>query len=64
MGGRSMEHGPNTNVVLRARDAEKLAQAKTPGSRRMLERVIISMTYISEDYHCPVEILGSRASPR
>ena len=32
------QHGPNTNVVLRARDAEKLAQAKREGEE-MLERV-------------------------
>jgi hypothetical protein len=29
-----LQHGPNTNVVLRVRDAQKLAQAKD-----MLERV-------------------------
>ena len=27
------QHGPNTNVVLRARDAQKLALAKRAGSR-------------------------------
>src|SRR6516225_2835917 len=32
------QHGPNTNVVLRARDAEKLAQAKRE-VEEMLERV-------------------------
>ena len=32
------QHGPNTNVVLRARDAEKLAQAKR-AVEGMLERV-------------------------
>jgi molybdopterin-biosynthesis enzyme MoeA-like protein len=32
------EHGPNTNVVLRARDAQKLAQAKR-AVQEMLERV-------------------------
>ena len=32
------QHGPNTNVVLRARDAQKLAQAKR-GVEEMLERV-------------------------
>jgi hypothetical protein len=31
-------HGPNTNVVLRARDAQKLAQAKR-AVEEMLERV-------------------------
>jgi len=32
------QHGPNTNVVLRARDAQKLAQAKR-AVEDMLERV-------------------------
>jgi hypothetical protein len=32
------QHGPNTNVVLRARDAQKLAQAKRE-VEKMLERV-------------------------
>ena len=32
------QHGPNTNVVLRARDAQKLAQAKR-AVEEMLERV-------------------------
>jgi hypothetical protein len=32
------QHGPNTNVVLRARDAPKLAQAKSE-VEEMLERV-------------------------
>jgi molybdopterin-biosynthesis enzyme MoeA-like protein len=32
------QHGPNTNVVLRARDAQKLAQAKH-AVEGMLERV-------------------------
>src|SRR5262245_7775090 len=32
------QHGPNTNVVLRARDAQKLAQAKRE-VEEMLERV-------------------------
>jgi len=32
------QHGPNTNVVLRARDAHKLAQAKH-AVEDMLERV-------------------------
>jgi hypothetical protein len=32
------QHGPNTNVVLRARDAQKLAQAKRE-IEEMLERV-------------------------
>ena len=31
------QHGPNTNVVLRARDAHKLAQAK-PAVEEVLER--------------------------
>jgi hypothetical protein len=31
LSGRSTEYGPDTNVVLRARDAEKLAQAKRDG---------------------------------
>ncbi len=33
-----LQHGPNTNVVLRARDAHKLAQAKR-AVEEMLERV-------------------------
>jgi molybdopterin-biosynthesis enzyme MoeA-like protein len=33
-----LRHGPNTNVVLRARDAQKLAQAKRE-VEEMLERV-------------------------
>jgi len=33
-----LQHGPNTNVVLRARDAKKLAQAKR-AAEEMLERV-------------------------
>jgi hypothetical protein len=32
------QHGPNTNVALRARDAQKLAQAKRE-IEEMLERV-------------------------
>jgi hypothetical protein len=32
------QHGPNTNVVLRARDAQKLAQAKR-AVEDMLQRV-------------------------
>ena len=32
------QHGPNTNVVLRARDAGRLAQAKR-AAEEMLERV-------------------------
>jgi hypothetical protein len=32
------QHGPNTNVALRARDAQKLAQAKR-AVEEMLERV-------------------------
>ena len=33
-----LQHGPNTNVVLRVRDAQKLAQAKRE-VEEMLERV-------------------------
>jgi molybdopterin-biosynthesis enzyme MoeA-like protein len=33
-----LQHGPNTNVVLRAHDAHKLAQAKR-AIKEMLERV-------------------------
>jgi molybdopterin-biosynthesis enzyme MoeA-like protein len=33
-----LQHGPNTNVVLRARDVQKLAQAKR-AIEEMLERV-------------------------
>jgi hypothetical protein len=35
---RNPQHGANTNVVLRARDAQKLAQAKL-AVEDMLERV-------------------------
>jgi molybdopterin-biosynthesis enzyme MoeA-like protein len=34
------QHGPNTNVILRARDAQKLAQAKRE-VEEMLERVML-----------------------
>jgi hypothetical protein len=37
------QHGPNTNVVLRARDAQKLAQAKRE-VEEMLERVRLAQS--------------------
>ena len=67
------QHGPNTNVVLRARDAQKLAQAKhavegenrgsSPlGSANNINDLRFDKLPVSRP--CPVEVLGSRASPR